>query len=81
MAPHAHAAAHREALQQADDRFGIFEDLRIQPVFVAPELPPIAQITALPGGVHIRNIAASAKRLIPVSIDEYQRHIRVAPRI
>ena len=62
------AAAHREALQKGDDRFGVVEDLGIQSVFVRPELSSESKISGTAGLVKLRNIAPGTKCAIARSV-------------
>ena len=67
-------AAHCEALKEGDNRFGIVCDLRIQPIFIAPEVLTVGEITCAPRAIQIRDVATRAKGFLTSGINHNKRH-------
>ena len=76
MAADTDAAAHDEPLHEAHDRFGILRQPRIKPVFIPPEPLAVTVIPGTSGVIQLLDIAAGAKGLLALCIqDNYLNRI------
>jgi hypothetical protein len=75
-------AAHDETVQEADDRLGVFGQLGVEAVFVAPELASVFMVARFAGAVERGDVAARAEGAFALGIQQDQVDgIVVAPAV